>query len=356
MKVLLLSRYTEVGASSRHRSYQYLPFLRERGYEITVLPLLSDMYLKRLYSHQPLSLLDLVRSYIRRVIHLLRLTRYDLIWLEYEAFPWIPYLFESIFLNTRTPYIVDYDDAVFHRYDQHSSGIVNQLLGTKIDRVMRGAALVIVGNEYIASRASDAGAINIKLLPTTINLDKYRLQPPPQNQSFTIGWVGSPITSRYLKIVEEALITIQQKSSMRLIVIGATNIRMSGIAYEPRPWSETTEIDEIANFDVGIMPLPDLPWERGKCGLKLIQYMACSRPVVASPVGVNRKIVEHNVNGFLASSTQDWISSLATLRDNPHLREKLGKTGREKIEKQYCTRVTAPLLASFLDEAAGRFF
>lgn len=354
MRILLLSRYTNAGASSRYRSYQYLPYLRDHGFEVTIAPLLRDLYIERLYARKSIPIFDVIRSYARRVALLLHSQRYDLIWLEYEAFPWTPYWIESLLFKTNVPYMVDYDDAVFHRYDQHTSNGVRWVLGKKIDRVMRGATLVTVGNEYLAKRACDAKALRVEIVPTVVDLNRYPLMPLPKNQNFTIGWIGSPITSHYLKGIEGALRTICQDGTARMVIVGETLFELDGVPVEMRTWSVETEVQEVFKFDVGIMPLVDSPWERGKCGHKLIQYMACGRPVVASPVGVNQKIVEHGVNGFLASDTNEWIKALTILRDNPALREEMGKAGRKKVETQYCTNVTAPRLASLLNEVMRR--
>jgi glycosyltransferase involved in cell wall biosynthesis len=144
---------------------------------------------------------------------------------------------------------------------------------------------------------------------------------------------------------------LMSKVQVQLRVVGA-QFASSGLNVDCRPWSEESEVREIQNFDIGIMPLSDSPWERGKCGYKLIQYMACGRPVVSSPVGVNTTIVEHGVNGFLAATPDDWSRYLKVLQENPELRRRMGVKGRRKVEKNYCLAVTAPRLASLLRKAA----
>lgn len=118
-------------------------------------------------------------------------------------------------------------------------------------------------------------------------------------------------------------------------------------------WSEVTEVQEMQHFDVGIMPLPDEPWERGKCGFKLIQYMACARPVVGSPVGVNCKIIKHGVNGYLAETNDEWIQALLGLKENKEHRQRMGEAGRELVEKEYSLQVTAPQLVEMLQRVKG---
>jgi glycosyltransferase involved in cell wall biosynthesis len=138
-----------------------------------------------------------------------------------------------------------------------------------------------------------------------------------------------------------------------MIMVGAGDANMKRSFCEVKPWSEVSEVTDLQRFDAGIMPLPDDPWKRGKCGYKLIQYMACGIPVVASPVGVNKEIVDHGVNGFLAETTTEWIEALRILRDNPDLRRRMGAAGRRKVEQRYCLQVTAPRLHKLILSLVG---
>jgi glycosyltransferase involved in cell wall biosynthesis len=152
-------------------------------------------------------------------------------------------------------------------------------------------------------------------------------------------------------MIEPALRQVCDGTDTRVVAIGDPALRLSGIPMESLIWNETTEIDEIAKCDVGIMPLPDNPWERGKCGLKLVKYMGCALPVVASPVGVNRTIVEDGVNGFLADNTSQWVSALNRLREDSSLRRTMGLAGRRKVESKFNLETTAPVLASILEQS-----
>lgn len=355
MKVLLLSRYGRLGSSSRIRSYQYIPHLKKQGIEVTAMPLFSDDYVEDLYARGQRRLSTVFGMYLRRVRALMRSRRFDLVWIEKELLPWLPAWGESALAALKIPYVVDYDDAIFHNYDMCTRKIVQFLLGRKIAGVMRRSALVIVGNEYLAEYALESGARRVALLPSVIDLARYpRLPLPdkPGNEVFTIGWIGTPMTAKYLYTVRNSLAEVCAGGKARLVVVGADAPDLKGVPVLSRPWSEEAEVDQIRTFDVGIMPLPDGPWERGKCGYKLIQYMACERPVVASPVGVNVKIVAEGVNGFLANSSDDWTSALKLLRDRRDIGKSLGKAGREKIEREYCVQVTAPHLAVLLRSAS----
>ena len=354
MKILLLSRYDTLGASSRYRSYQYLPYLRSQGHTVDVAPILSNEYLQRLYAGRGMPVFDVLTSFIRRKLLLLKKSHYDLLWIEYEAFPWVPYWMESLLLTSSVPFVLDYDDAIFHRYDKHPSGLVRAVLGNKIDLLMRRSRLVIAGNEYLATRAREAGAKWVEYLPTVIDLEKYPLTQPQQSDVFTIGWIGTPRTMHYLNAIHEALHLVAHEGGAKVVTIGAERFELPGVPCEHRPWSEATEVAEIQKFDVGVMPLSDGPWERGKCGHKLIQYMGCSRPVVASPVGVNSTIVDQGKTGFLASSTVEWVKALRILKDDRALRLEMGRNGRSKVESKYSLQVAAPHLASLLAESAKR--
>ena len=348
MKILLLSRYSRLGASSRIRFYQYLPYLSRNGIQVTVAPFFDARYLIDRYASKPMDLANILRSYIRRLVFLLKSNRFDVLMVEYEILPWLPALGETILAGLGIPYIVDFDDAVFHRYDMHSNHMVRTLLGRKIDNVMRRAALVIAGNNYLGNRAKRAGAKRVEILPSVIDIERYRLKPYRDKSIFTIGWIGSPTTARYLHIIEPAIANLCKDGRTQLVLVGAGHVHLKNMPAVMRTWSETSEVDDIQDFDVGIMPMPDNSWTQGKCGYKLIQYMACGRPVVASRVGVNPDIVEDGVNGFLAETTADWIHAFETLHNDFGLRMRMGKCGRRKVETQYCIQITSSRLLSYI--------
>ncbi|HQM46895.1 MAG TPA: glycosyltransferase family 4 protein, partial [Smithellaceae bacterium] len=162
-----------------------------------------------------------------------------------------------------------------------------------------------------------------------------------------IVWIGSPSTVQYLKLIYQPLLELRKCCAFTLRIIGA-RIEMPGLDTEYIHWNETTEVSSIQTCQVGVMPLWDSPWERGKCGYKLIQYMACALPVVASPVGVNREIVQENVNGFLADDERQWVATLETLLGDKELSQRMGFAGRKRVEEEYCIQKTAPRLIQYL--------
>ena len=351
MRILALPRYSALGPSSRVRFYQYFPYLASRGMEIQVAPLLEDDYIIRLFARKHPSSIQVAQAYARRLATLLSADSFDLLWIEKELFPWLPKWAEKLLANTGIPYVVDFDDAVFHRYDLHANPIIRSMLGKSIDAVMRSARTVLVGNDYLAGHASRAGAKKIEYLPSVVDLDRYSIRGNASTQ-IRIGWIGSPVTAPYLGLIRDALEQTSRQLDLNLVLVGVgKQDPLPGLEKEILPWSEAGEVAAIQSFDVGIMPLPDEPFERGKCGYKLIQYMACGLPVIASPVGANMQIVEQGRTGFLASSSADWVQALVTLGQDAGLRDKVGKAGRAKVEKEYSLQVAAPRLFEILSTA-----
>ncbi|HET8833280.1 MAG TPA: glycosyltransferase family 4 protein [Gemmatimonadales bacterium] len=358
MKVLALTRYGRLGASSRLRFYQYLPRLEQGGIAVTVAELSPDEYVARLYAGRRPPVVSIARDYLRRARWLVSLRGYDLLWIEKELFPGAPALVERLLSGLRVPYVVDFDDATFHRYDRSANPLLRHLWPRKIDAVMRGAALVVAGNQYLAERARAAGARRVELLPTVVDPARYPVRPPPAGEPFTVGWMGTPVTQRYLAPVAPSLAAVVAAGG-RVRLVGADRLPegLPAESAELRPWAEATEASDILAFDVGIMPLDDTEWERGKCGYKLLQYMAAGRPVVASPVGVNPEIVDPGVTGFLAATPDEWRTALARLRDDPALRIRMGEAGRRRLEAGYSLDLAEPRLRALLRSActtAGR--
>lgn len=302
MRVLVLPKYGPLGSASRLRFLQYFGPLREAGLIIEQHALLSDAALQSRYQVGKYSGMQLAQGYLSRFQALFKRGRFDVLWIEKEALPWFPLCVELLMLSG-VPYILDFDDAIFHNYDNHRLKWVRKLYGHRIDGLMAKAALVIGGNRYLTKRAQDAGATWVELIPTVIDLERYPVARSPKSLAVDglprIVWVGSPYTVRYLQLLNEPLKQLARRVPFVLRVIGG-QIDMPGVKTEIIEWTEATEVESIAAADVGIMPLSDSLWEKGKCGYKLIQYMACGLPVVASPIGVNTEIVQEGINGFFS--------------------------------------------------------
>ena len=352
-RVLVLSRYERLGASTRQRVLQYLPFLERAGAQVVVSSFFDDRYLSHLYSTQRRRLADVVGAYLRRAHAVLQARHFSLIWLQKELFPYLPASIEGLLSRIGVPYAVDYDDAVFHTYDQHRSPLARRILGGKFSKVLASAQLVTVGNSYLEDYVRTHGARAVEMVPTVVDTLSYDAAAEPSTTEFRIGWIGSPATSKYLFLVREALTALSASRKIRLVTIGAPTLRDYGVPLEQHEWSESTEAQLLGGIHVGIMPLPDDPWERGKCGYKLIQYMACGRPVVASPVGASKDIVTQEV-GYLAQWTEDWVQALRVLADDAPRRRFCGSAARALVERKYSLERTAPRVVQLLREASCR--
>lgn len=350
IKVLALTKYGRVGASSRMRSWQYHPWFERAGIQVTAQALLSDEQLGDRYQRGAYRSSDLMRAYTARLRAMQRRQEFDVVWIEKEALPWVPVCLERVLLRG-TAYVLDYDDAIFHNYDLHRWGWVRRGFGRRLDKLMATARLVVGGNGYLAQRARDAGAPWVEVIPTVIDLDRYVVRPNRPEGVPTVVWIGSPSTSRYLSELATPLATLAQRIPFKLRVIGV-ELEIKGVEVECIPWTEASEVAAIAECDVGVMPLSDSPWERGKCGYKLIQYMACGLPVVASPVGVNIEIVKEGENGWLAGTADDWVERLQHLLTDQAARERMGQAGRAKVEASYCIQKTAPRMVQLLQLVA----
>lgn len=351
MNVLLLSKYGRLGASSRLRSYQYLPFLESRDIHVSIAPLLSDEYVSGLYWGKT-SMPTICAAYLKRLLGMFRARRFDVIWVEKELLPWLPAWLERSLLPANVPLMVDYDDAIFHRYDQHRFGLVRKLMGRKIDVIMKRANLVIAGNDYLADRARKAGAGRIEYLPTVIDIARYEIVPAGNRVPVTIGWIGTPWSMRYLSLIGPVIVDICKSGSARFVAVGANAEAIGSLPIEVRPWSEDLEVSEIRQFDVGIMPLPNESFEHGKCGYKLIQYMACGLPVVASPIGVNTTIVRDGIEGFHANEIAHWHEALQRLCIDTDLRRRMGVAGRARVEAEFTLQLAGPRLEALLRSAS----
>ena len=356
MRILALTKYGSLGASSRLRTLQYLPSLRASGMTVDVRELLDDRYIQDMYAGR-ISAAHVGGRYLQRFHNLRCAQQYDLVWAEKELLPWLPSFIELGLLPRSVRLVVDYDDALFHQYDQHRRWAVRQLLGSKIDSVMKRADLVLAGNEYLAVRARAAGCRRVEWMPTVVDLARYQLATENRASKadpVRIGWIGSPATAGYLATVAPALKSLAISRDVQCIAIGARPDQVAHTPFNAVRWTESEEANLLSKLDIGIMPLPDAPWEKGKCGYKLIQYMACGLPVVASPVGVNSSLVRHGKNGFLASNETEWKQALACLVGDPELRRSMGQQGRAMVEETYSLQRQAPRLQALLRQVASK--
>lgn len=359
MRIAAFPRYELKGPSSRLRFYQYEKEFSEEGVEIEYYPLFGDEYMDALVLGKRKGIFYILKKYWNRFCILKNLKNVDVVWLQKDIFPWLPAFFEKWILGVRNVYVYDYDDAVFNLYHYHRNPLVRLVLGRKIASMIYFSHGFIGGSHYLLEYAKKSGARKLRLVPTCIRESDYTLSGKPETQEADvpiIGWIGTPSSAGNLEVVRQALSNLAQRRSFRFVVVGASNLGWEEEIFEVEyvPWSLDTEIDEIKKFDIGIMPLEPTPFNEGKCGFKLIQYMACSLPVVTSSVGENRRIVSHGLEGYHAETPEQWEHAFDILLSDADLRIIMGERGRLKVESSYSIESQFPKLLSFLEEISKK--
>jgi hypothetical protein len=339
-ELIFLTKYTALGASSRYRTLQYLPFLPQ-NLQYKVEPLFDDNYLKSLYTNGRKPLKLALQGYAKRLQTLDALKPGSTIILENELWPYLPYALEESFLQKSGRLVLIYDDAIFHNYDQ-SGNLWLKANKNKIGKLMAGANCIIAGNKYLANYAKKWNN-SVELIPTVIDETKYlpAKQYLPESYKLKIVWVGSPATANYLNLLSQVWQNPWVQKNCELTLIGAGQINIDGIQVNNLPWEAAKEVNQMQHCDVGIMPLPDTPWTWGKCGFKLIQYMAAGLPCVASPIGANCEIVIDNETGFLATNATQWIEKLKLFFHERYLIEQMGRAGKKRVLQNYTLQATA---------------
>jgi len=356
MRILAFVKYGTLSASTRQRFMQYEPYLRAAGMEVEYAPLLGNSYLQALVDGRQPSRFRTVTAYVARLRKLLACKEYDLLWVHSEFFPYLPGWAEWLTFGLRKkPVVIDFDDAIFHNYDAHPRTFVRRTLGGKLKPLLSRAAGCCCGNPYIQNYVSRYCANSI-VVPTVVDAARYvpRASGVARREKPVIGWIGSPSTWRYMLPVLPLLKELADSglASVRVVGAGAQAAADGFAGLEFIDWNEETEIGEVQAMDIGIMPVPDEKWARGKSGYKLIQFMACGLPVVASPVGVNTEIVLQGVNGFLAEELSDWRAALIRLCKDPELRAAMGSVGRRRVEEEYSVQAQASRVVELLASSA----
>jgi len=353
MEVSCFTKYGRSAASTRQRVLQYLPALEAAGIHVTNHSLLPDEYVQSLATGDRFPSGEIAKSYLRRMRQVLQ-TKCDAIWVYAELFPYLPALFERFVFLSHKPVVYDMDDAFFHTYDSAANWETRALLGGKLKPLLRGASVVCCGNAYLQDYAKELCRRSI-ILPTVVDTDVYRLSALTEgNRPVTIGWIGSPTTWPYVQPLLPMLRDLCRELGAAFRVVGAGASAAEDVfpGMQLLDWSEASEVEDVQNMDIGIMPLPDEQWARGKSGYKIVQYMACGLPVVASPVGVNREMVRSSIDGFLAETEAEWREALATLIEGAELRRKMGASGRHRAVQFYSLQSQAPKLVSLFQSLA----
>ena len=340
-KILFLVPYP-VGESpsQRFRFEQYFHILRENGYVFTIQSFLSVDNWRVFYEKGKIFSKGwaLIEGFIKRIGILFSTPSFDFIFIHREAAPIGPPVFEWIVAKIlRKKIIYDFDDAIWMTDNTKESGIARLIRWrAKVKSICKWSHKVSCGNDYLRSFAKQYNS-SVVLNPTTI--DTTGLHKPSgkkDKNKVTIGWTGSHSTLKYLTAIESVLAALENRfPQVEVAVIANRKPSLNLKSLRFIPWQIETEAADLAQIDIGIMPLPDDEWSKGKCGFKALQYMAMETPTVASAVGANRTIVDHGINGFLATSNEEWANSLTDLIQDEGLRKRMGEQGRKKVIAHY---------------------
>ncbi|MCP4456751.1 MAG: glycosyltransferase family 4 protein [Cytophagales bacterium] len=340
LKILFLTLHrNDRSPGQRFRHEQYLNHLEEQGYEITYSNMLDEQQDKIFYGEG--NVLGKIRvglySAWKRWKDVLQANQFDYIFIYRDAF-FFGTFFERMFSKSKAKLVFDFDDSIWLQDENPGQSFFQKLKNPeKTNKIISLCDVVIAGNEYLAKHARQFNK-NVVIIPTTIDLTEYKsLEIKKDPSRVCVGWSGSFSTIKHFESAIEALEVIRKKFEDRVYfkVIGDGKYVNPELGIQGLPWRKQTEIEDLCRIDIGIMPLPDDNWSRGKCGLKGLQYMALGIPTIMSPVGLNSDIIQDGENGMLASSVDEWVEKLSLLIEDENLCKQMGLAGKETVVKDY---------------------
>lgn len=346
LKVLFLTPHPIEGPSSRYRIIQFFPYLEKRGIHCTLNSFFSSGAYSCLYKHGFLvrKLISVLVGAIKRAYYIFRAGNFDAVYIHLELFPIHLSLLEKILKSLNKNIIYDLDDSIY--LSRESVNKIREYFRRpeKLYRLLKASSEVTVCNGYLHNYARQYNK-NITIIPTSLDTENFKPLPIKRtNNPIVIGWIGSHSTTKYLTIISNVLKRLAQKYYLIFKVVGSgKTIEIKGVRVINRNWSLERDVEEFQTCDIGVYPLPDDEWTKGKTGFKTIQFMAVGVPCVVSRVGANIEIVEDGKNGFLADSEEEWIEKLSRLIEDPELRIRMGKAGRKTIEERFSLNHNASL-------------
>ncbi len=340
MKVLFVVPYPlDEAASQRFRFEQYLPVLQQQGIKYKIAPFWGSKAWAILYKpgKSLQKALGVLIGFLKRLVLLPQVLAYDYVFIHREATPLGPPWFEWVVSRVlRKRVIFDFDDAIWMPNTSPDNSLAAKYKWhSKIADICRWSYKVSCGNKYLQSYAQKYNSKSI-LLPTTIDtINLHNRTRQQQANKVVIGWTGTHSTLPYLKLIEPVLKRLEEKYSFDFLVIADVrpNLNLRSLKY--KVWQKETEIEDLLKFNIGIMPLPDTEWAKGKCAFKALQYMSLGMPAVVSAVGANITVVQHGATGFLCNNEQDWYTNLEQLLQNCKLRAEMGEAGQRWVKEKY---------------------
>jgi glycosyltransferase involved in cell wall biosynthesis len=328
-----------IAPSQRFRFEQYLPYLKESDYTFQCFSFLSSKDYQRLYQSGLFlqKSASILKGFLRRVILMFQLTHYNVIFIHREASPIGPPIFEWIISEIlKKKIIYDFDDAIWMKNTSQTNRLISNIKHhSKVESICKWSEMVLCGNRYLMDYAKKHNK-NVAYMPTTIDTENlHNTTKTHSAKKITLGWTGTHSTIKYLYAIEDLLTKLQNQHKFDFIVISNKDPQFKKINYTYISWNKETEVKDLLKFDIGIMPLPDSEWAKGKCGFKALQYMALEIPTVISTVGVNTTIIKNGINGYLANNNEDWLENLSLLINSHKLRVQIGTKARKTVIDSY---------------------
>ncbi|MFM7022727.1 MAG: glycosyltransferase family 4 protein [Flavobacteriales bacterium] len=359
-KILFIAAHRlDRSPSQRYRFEQYFSYFREQGWICDLSPLISaeddQFFYKPGNFFRKIGVL--VRSIQTRLRDVKNADNYDIVFIQREAFMLGSVYFEKQLSMSKAKIVFDFDDAIWHMDVSEGNKKFKFLKDpSKTGRIIALSDIVFAGNRYLADYAKQVNT-NVVIIPTTIDTNKHcRRKPYEASDKICIGWSGSNTTIKHFEYAINFLKRIKEKYGDKVYfkVMGEPAYKNPELGIQGIPWTSDTEVEVLSSFDIGIMPLPDDEWAKGKCGLKGLSYMALEIPTILSPVGVNTEIIEDGVNGFLATSDEEWVEKLSLLIESEALRRELGKKARKTIVDRYSVESQKDVYIKYFKQLTGK--
>jgi len=352
MKVLFLTQTDIDGPASRYRVYQFLDYLKDHGVEWTLSPGIAKNHYLKVYSgkNSLRKFAALVLVFFKRLKDALRAPGYDIIFLQREILPQVFPVIEKMIMKLNKNLVFDFDDAIFLVPAQRDSFIYKFRFRDNISEIIKGSSYIIAGNEYLREYAGRFSS-KVCVIPTCVDTARFYVKKKliSDNEQTVIGWIGTEHSLFYLKNIEGVFKELSKKFNICLHVIGGRDFAVEGVKVVNKKWDMGTEVADLHELDIGVAPLLDDGWGKGKCGLKALQYMSCGIPVVCSNAGIYKEMIVEGKNGFLASKDDEWVEKLEMLIQDKKLREKISLAARNMIEEKYSLKANASKLKSVFD-------
>lgn len=357
LSVLFIAPHPIEGPSTRFRIHQYLPALDAAGIRYSVRPFLSSRFAPLAYGPGVAGKLGVTAwGAAQRLADVLRAARADLVYVLRESFPIGPPLLERAMEAASGRLAFDFDDAIWLPWTNHANPLDRLRDHDRPAKLIARAARTVAGSEHLAAyaRRHAPHPDRVVVIPTVVDTRVFRPAPREADGSVVVGWIGTPRNTVYVRAIWPALAeAARAEPRIRFRFVGAEPFDTEGLRVEFCPWNLDREVADIQSFDIGIMPLPDNEQSRGKCGFKLIEYMACGVPAVASPVGANVGILRDGETGLFAGPLEAWTVALRCLASDAALRLAAGNAGRARIEAEYSLAAMAPRFVATVEAAAG---